>query len=397
MPLTFEALKRQRFRWCFGGIQILRMHGHSLMPWSRDPGNRLTLRQRWAYFVGGLQWYGDLAALAFLGFLMVGAGSLLFGDGVVVRRLSGFLLLALVVLVVLGAVRALAVLRRMRGASWGETIGAFGLWLGLTWAVAQGAFRGSFARKGEFLRTPKDRPDLGWRDALRGNRLETVVGVVCAVVATALFWTWSPIGAAMGLLLLLQALGYLAAPANSWAAIRSVDESDRPRLLVGLRSWTGPVAVRRVMVWPAAAGAVLIAAAITFASPADAPLGAEAVEKVDEVDDEEAEREPPRRPATPRPTTTVSPDGAPVTGGDVSTEPGATDPAGTPAPESAPAPASAPTPAPAPAPTPAPAPSPAPAPAPDQPASSGAKPTDAPTPTTAPTTGGADRAPTGRP
>ena len=23
MPLTFEALKRQRFRWCFGGVQIL--------------------------------------------------------------------------------------------------------------------------------------------------------------------------------------------------------------------------------------------------------------------------------------------------------------------------------------------------------------------------------------
>ena len=26
MPLTFEALKGQRFRWCFGGIQILRRH-----------------------------------------------------------------------------------------------------------------------------------------------------------------------------------------------------------------------------------------------------------------------------------------------------------------------------------------------------------------------------------
>ncbi|MGZ4438063.1 MAG: glycosyltransferase [Nocardioidaceae bacterium] len=32
MPLTFEALKRQRFRWCFGGVQILRMHGRSLLP-----------------------------------------------------------------------------------------------------------------------------------------------------------------------------------------------------------------------------------------------------------------------------------------------------------------------------------------------------------------------------
>ena len=32
MPLTFEALKGQRYRWCFGGIQILRMHWRSMLP-----------------------------------------------------------------------------------------------------------------------------------------------------------------------------------------------------------------------------------------------------------------------------------------------------------------------------------------------------------------------------
>src|SRR5207247_1583300 len=60
MPLTFEALKRQRFRWCFGGVQILRRHWRSLLPWARDRDNRLTRGQRWAYLSGGLQWFGDL-------------------------------------------------------------------------------------------------------------------------------------------------------------------------------------------------------------------------------------------------------------------------------------------------------------------------------------------------
>ena len=32
MPLTFEALKGQRYRWCFGGIQILRMHWRAMLP-----------------------------------------------------------------------------------------------------------------------------------------------------------------------------------------------------------------------------------------------------------------------------------------------------------------------------------------------------------------------------
>jgi cellulose synthase/poly-beta-1,6-N-acetylglucosamine synthase-like glycosyltransferase len=43
MPLTFAALKSQRFRWCFGGMQILRLHWRDLMPWNRDRENRLTI------------------------------------------------------------------------------------------------------------------------------------------------------------------------------------------------------------------------------------------------------------------------------------------------------------------------------------------------------------------
>jgi len=34
IPFTFEGLKKQRFRWCFGGIQILKKHWLSLLPWS---------------------------------------------------------------------------------------------------------------------------------------------------------------------------------------------------------------------------------------------------------------------------------------------------------------------------------------------------------------------------
>ena len=52
MPLTFEALKGQRYRWCFGGIQILRMHWRSMMPGRKGRENHLTAGQRWAYLAG---------------------------------------------------------------------------------------------------------------------------------------------------------------------------------------------------------------------------------------------------------------------------------------------------------------------------------------------------------
>jgi len=55
MPLTFAAFKSQRFRWCFGGMQILRMHWRDLVPWNRDPRNHLSPAQRFDYFLGGVQ------------------------------------------------------------------------------------------------------------------------------------------------------------------------------------------------------------------------------------------------------------------------------------------------------------------------------------------------------
>ncbi len=46
MPLTYEGLRKQRFRWAFGGIQILRRHWRALLPWSRrsGPDRRATIR-----------------------------------------------------------------------------------------------------------------------------------------------------------------------------------------------------------------------------------------------------------------------------------------------------------------------------------------------------------------
>ena len=74
MPLTFEALKGQRFRWCFGGIQILRRHWRLMLPGRASTANRMDQGQRWAYLSGAVQWYGDLLAVMFFLFLLLGAG-----------------------------------------------------------------------------------------------------------------------------------------------------------------------------------------------------------------------------------------------------------------------------------------------------------------------------------
>src|SRR5205823_1221679 len=89
MPLTFEALKGQRFRWCFGGIQILRRNWRSLLPGRKTRDNQLDLGQRWAYLSGAIQWYGDLLGLLFFLFLLAGATNIALGGGLLFRKLTG--------------------------------------------------------------------------------------------------------------------------------------------------------------------------------------------------------------------------------------------------------------------------------------------------------------------
>ncbi|MEI7058503.1 glycosyltransferase [Nocardioides sp. CCNWLW239] len=272
MPLTFETLKKQRFRWCFGGIQILRMHWRSLLPGPRTEDNQMTLAQRWAYLVGGLQWFGDLAGALFTLFLITGALDLMLGDGLVVRRLSGLLLFATVALVLFGAARSIALVRLRSGASWRDALGAFGLWLALGVTVARASWLGLVSREGTFLRTPKikgRRPRL--RDVVRGNLAESVAAAVCLVVAIPVAVAGGATGVAVAALLGFQGFGYALAPINSWAAIRSDLPADLRRRRERIWAWSAAAPAARRGGLVLAFSAVILAGMVAVAAPVGSP------------------------------------------------------------------------------------------------------------------------------
>jgi Glycosyltransferase like family 2 len=222
MPLTFEGLKGQRYRWCFGGIQILRMHWRSLIPGRKTRENHLTEAQRWSYLAGGIQWYGDLLGLVFLVFLLAGALNLATGGGELFRKLTPFLVATVPVLVGLGLVRAIALLRRGTGASWRDAIGAFFIWQSTSLVVARASVLGLFARKAAFLRTPKTSERAKWWEALQANWAESSLALLGFVgVAGALTRPTQLSGPLLAALLLFPTLGMAAAPFNSWAAQRA--------------------------------------------------------------------------------------------------------------------------------------------------------------------------------
>ena len=222
MPLTFEALKGQRYRWCFGGIQIVRMHWRSLIPGRQNRENHLTTGQRWAYLAGGLQWYGDLLGLVFLIFLLAGAWNLATGGGELFRKLTPFVLATVPVLVGLGLVRSVALLRRGTGANWRDSLGAFFIWQSTSLVVARASVLGLFARKAAFLRTPKTSEQAKWWEALRANWAESTLATLgFAGIVLGLTKATTLAGPLLAAMLLFPTLGYAAAPFNSWAAQRA--------------------------------------------------------------------------------------------------------------------------------------------------------------------------------
>ena len=222
MPLTFEALKGQRYRWCFGGIQILRAHWRSLLPGQDKKENHLSAGQRWAYLAGAIQWYGDLLGLLFLVFLLAGAANLATGGGELFRKLTVFLVGCVPVLVALGLVRAVALLRRGTGASWRDALGAFFVWQSTSLVVARASVLALFAKKAAFLRTPKTGEHTSALHALRANWAESTLAVFGAAgIVAALTRPTELSGPLLAALLLFPTLGLTAAPFNSWAARRA--------------------------------------------------------------------------------------------------------------------------------------------------------------------------------
>lgn len=215
MPYTFEGLKKQRFRWCFGGIQILKKHWSALMPWAHrlDPQNHLTGAQRYYYLVGGLQWYTDPLNLIFGLFLTLGAIASIFYGFFSVRPLTGPLLILPAVFLILHLWRFLWVLRKSLRLPAFTALRSMYNFFSLGWAVTLACIQGLIFKKGVFLRTPKSKGESKVWSALRVTQWETSIGLIFLAGGLAAFLV-RPVFTTfwLGLLLAWQASLFLAAP-----------------------------------------------------------------------------------------------------------------------------------------------------------------------------------------
>ena len=213
LPTTFEATKKQRFRWAFGGMQILKRYGQHLLPWSRsDGGEKLTFQQRLRYLMGLLGWFNDLLVLIFTGFLLLTTAAYAYGWQLPVRQLAEWLLFIPIVSILTGIVRVAWALRVTTRSSWRSGLGAFMSMLALSWTVAQACLSALWNDKGTFLRTPKVGLESDLSRALKATAWETTLGILLlAAIPLVLSVRVNREGILLAILLAWHALIYLSA------------------------------------------------------------------------------------------------------------------------------------------------------------------------------------------
>jgi cellulose synthase/poly-beta-1,6-N-acetylglucosamine synthase-like glycosyltransferase len=190
MPCTFDGLKKQRFRWCFGNIQILRKHWEALMPWAHwvDPQNRLTFSQRYFYLAGCLQWFTDAFNFAFVCFLILGGIIKLFTANFTILPVTGLLMTMAFIFTLLNLWRFGWVLHNAVKPSWGLAFRSMYGMFSVGWVIALASLRGLFEKRAVFLRTPKKKIEAPALNALFVTQWEVSIGIACLVIAAAVFF-----------------------------------------------------------------------------------------------------------------------------------------------------------------------------------------------------------------
>jgi hypothetical protein len=226
MPDTFVDFKKQRYRWAYGAMQILKAHTRALLT-GGGTGGTLSPGQRYHFIAGWLPWIADgfnlLFNLAALGWSL----ALVINPGHIDPPLAMFSVLPLS-LFAFKIVKMAHLYSARVGASWRQTLAAALAGLSLAHTVGLATLRGLVTRDEPFFRTPKVKQAEPLRVALAGAREEVLLAV--ALVLAAVLVAHAPILAgpdrtAWVAMLIIQAVPYLCSVSVSLLAALPVRAS----------------------------------------------------------------------------------------------------------------------------------------------------------------------------
>jgi exo-beta-1,3-glucanase (GH17 family)/cellulose synthase/poly-beta-1,6-N-acetylglucosamine synthase-like glycosyltransferase len=179
MPETFVDYKRQRFRWAYGAMQILRRHAGALFSW-RD--RRLTPGQRYHFVAGWLPWVADGLNLIFTFAALAWSVAMIVAPHRIDPPLIMFSALP-VCLFTFKLVKLAHLYVSRLGANLRQTFAAALAGLALSYTIGVAILKGAVTRSEPFYRTPKLTGRHALLRGLAGARQETAL--LAALLAAA--------------------------------------------------------------------------------------------------------------------------------------------------------------------------------------------------------------------
>jgi exo-beta-1,3-glucanase (GH17 family)/cellulose synthase/poly-beta-1,6-N-acetylglucosamine synthase-like glycosyltransferase len=208
MPDTFIDFKKQRFRWAYGAMQIIKAHARALFL----EGGPLSPGQRYHFIAGWLPWIADGCNLLFNLAALGWSAAMVWAPGRVDAPLVLYSVLPLSLFTF--KLAKLVHLYHVRvGANLRQTLAAAIAGLALTHTIGRASMKGLVTNSEPFFRTPKKRRSSGLWHALAAAREETLMMIGLMLSAWAVSYTALPQNAgpdhfAWIVVLLIQAVPY---------------------------------------------------------------------------------------------------------------------------------------------------------------------------------------------
>jgi exo-beta-1,3-glucanase (GH17 family)/cellulose synthase/poly-beta-1,6-N-acetylglucosamine synthase-like glycosyltransferase len=211
VPDSFMAYKKQRFRWAYGAVQILKAHWKALVPF-KNTG--LTAGQKYHFVSGWLPWFAD----AF--YLMFCVTSLFWSLGMVLAPRYfdtplAFFILPTVGVFVAKIVHHIFLYTTRVKCPWKPRLLSAVAGMGLTYAIAWAMWQGVFTKSTPFMRTPKMAEKVGLKDAVKMTLEETTLMALHWIAAIAVLIPkhnfWDPEIRLWSIVLVVQSMPFFAA------------------------------------------------------------------------------------------------------------------------------------------------------------------------------------------
>lgn len=151
MPDSFDAFRKQRYRWAYGAMQILKSHWRDLMPFR---GRRLEPAQRYQFLAGWLPWIADGLQLSFIALAIAWTVGMILWPQFIAPPLTVYLFVT-IGMFAFKVGKSFWLYAQKVPCSLLDNIGASLAGLALSYAVGKAVWRGIFTSNLPFHRTPK--------------------------------------------------------------------------------------------------------------------------------------------------------------------------------------------------------------------------------------------------